>query len=229
MAPESANEKQLLWKGRTRRDRCQFAFEIVRTAGVLLTGISPFLTLQAFRWQQASKEDEYKWKRQDLAISLLRDWDEKTSDRRNRIDRLQAELQGISVAANMPPIGKDLAADIWSQVTYTEGNRTEQDRYNLRSDLISLLNYFESLSVAYYTEAANRELLDVSVGAPLRRWRKRLIEFTNYADTARNDEVWKRIPGAYSIYGIQKIRLAPTETRIAFRLSAPVTITELLS
>jgi hypothetical protein len=157
----------------------------------LLTGISLFLTLQAFRWQQASKEDEYKWKRQDLAISLLRDWDEKTSDRRNRIDRLQADLQGINVAANMPPISKELAAKIWSQVTYAEGNSTERELYDLRSDLISLLNYFESLSVAYYTEAANRELLEVSCGSPLKRWRKRLMEFTNYADIARNDEVWK--------------------------------------
>lgn len=184
-------DEGLIWSGRSKRERAIFLFDLIRTLGVLLTAISLFLTLQAFRWQQGSKNDEYRWKRQELALQLLRDWDDKTSGKRNEIDRLQAKLQGIEVSQNMPPLSKELALAVWSQVGYGAGDLRQRDMYDLRSNLISLLNYFESLAVAYYTEAANKDLLSVSVGSPLRRWKKRLQEFTEIADLSRNEPVWK--------------------------------------
>ncbi|MFN7920321.1 MAG: hypothetical protein U0Q16_09500 [Bryobacteraceae bacterium] len=159
----------------------------------MLTAVSLLLAIQTFRWQQASKADEYSWKRQDLALSLLRDWDDKTTVHRQRIDLLQARLQGIRISteSDIPPMATELADAVWKQVSFTEGKQKEKDLYDLRNECISLLNYFESLAVAYYISAANQELLRVSAGPPLRGWYKRLYPFTAVADKAKNAKVWE--------------------------------------
>src|SRR5262249_35499118 len=145
-----------------------------------------------FRWQQQSKSDEYIWKRQDLAIQLLRDWDEKTTAHRAKIDRLQAKLEGIKVAARMPPIKKELADKLWQQQGYDDGNQEEEARFQLRSELISLLNYFDSVAVAYNTQAANQQLIAYSLKDSLLRWQGRLRAFTNAAKEAEGgNEVWE--------------------------------------
>jgi hypothetical protein len=181
-----------IWKGRSRKDRCGFLFEVIAAVGALVTAGSIGISFNAFRLQQEQLKDEQQWRREQLATEFLRQWDRETSANRKEVERLVVKYQERNPAAltDTPAIGLALAAEAWAALGYTEENSRGHDMWKLRDNIISMLNFFESMAVAVDRGSVDSAIIKDSMSGTMARWREKLRAFTDRADQSRKTRVW---------------------------------------
>jgi hypothetical protein len=181
--------RKFLWKGRTRSERVAFILDLLRTAGLLLTASSLMLSVTAFRWQQQARQDDYQWKRKEMSLTLLKTWNTISAQHRKEIAQLLTQIQGPG--RENAVISKSTSWRLLKLNTVVAKRSVEEDRFwQLREDLVALLNDVDQICAAVQTGVADKSIIVKSLAGALKDTQTELSAFTNAADSVNQRATW---------------------------------------
>jgi Domain of unknown function (DUF4760) len=135
--------------------------------GPIIAAVGLFLTIWALR-------RNHDWNRRQYAMTLLADWNDRTSNHKEAIERAFPGLVVVRwQATGDPHFSKSRAKEIYNSLY--EANEQELDGQPepdamLRSHMIELLNYFELIAIAYWHRVADQQIVEEGFRGALLRW-----------------------------------------------------------
>lgn len=152
----------------------------------IITGVGLLLTYQALRLNYKALKANHDWNRRKAAVEIVARWNDETSVHRKAIEEIRPGLVDLdkSERNRTPEITK---ADALAIYTATPGS----EDWKLRFHFIELLNFFESICVAYHHGVADKEILIISLHSPLGRWHAILVNFIDVVGTQRGYKPWE--------------------------------------
>ncbi len=152
--------------------------QVIGNVGPFLTAVGLFLTFWALK-------ASHRWKRRLYATNIVAEWNEKTSDHRKAIETIRPGLVDVDPSSKeVVQLTKVDAVSIYS-------SRSGTAEWELRFHLIELLNYFESISVAYRNRVGDAQIIEESVKAVFVRWHGILRDFIVVVEERRGYEPWE--------------------------------------
>jgi hypothetical protein len=146
-------------------------FEIIKTVCAVITAISTaFIAFYAIR----TLKREFSWRRQQLAVNMLAEWNRQTSEYRTIIDRWKHGLLDPKSTDELTLREAVELNDYRPKVSNTESD----DREKQRHAIIELLNYCEYVAVAYQNHVADQAMIDASFTGTISQWYRKLRPFT---------------------------------------------------
>jgi hypothetical protein len=123
---------------------------------------SIWILKRELKLQTKAFTDEYAWRRQELSMRTLKEWNVTTSVHRDHIECYFRKKYGHPARDRyLPhPITYDEAKAI-----YNYGAEDDEIR-SVRNDIVDLLDYFEYISEAYNKEVLDRDIIDHSLKVP---------------------------------------------------------------
>ena len=153
---------------------------LYKTLGTQSTGLA--LQVKAY-------SDDYRWRQQNLSIEILKEWNENTSQVRDRVESF------FRVHFGEPERGhyiKGMTEDFATRLYHCrhDANASEYSLREVRADVIRLLNYFEYISSAYEQAVLDRVIIDESLKAPIMIWYSDLSAFVDFITEWSGFHVW---------------------------------------
>ncbi|MGF1638419.1 MAG: DUF4760 domain-containing protein [Cyclobacteriaceae bacterium] len=145
----------------------------------LITIIGLFLTF----WTLKANHD---WNRRHYATNLIAEWNSKTFSHRKAIETMRPGLVDLDKNGDPVEITKRDATAI-----YLSNSTQNVELCELRFHFIELLNYFESISVAYRSGVGDQQIIEESVRSALIRWNDILVNFIQVVNEHRGYEPWE--------------------------------------
>jgi len=205
----------------------ELVFQAATALGTLVTAGSIYIlkrTLDAQRHTLESQDTslqaqlkaldtEYAWRRMNVAIDLMREWNSNAIGFRNAIVKLGIELYGEpnDTSYLKEPISAEEARRLWD-ASATSEDSAEIKRVEMREKMIGLLNYFEYICAAYKAGAVDEKIIKVSFKAPMTRWYELLKAFIDNVDRRRNTRTWPPYCEVMELW-IQQPKPEPPDTR----------------
>jgi hypothetical protein len=137
---------------------------------------------------------EYRWRRQQYAVNMLAEWNDRTAPLRRGID---AALPGL-LDEFQSKKGLELNLEIAKRI-YDAGAGTPD--WEVKSNLIDLLNYCEYVAVSFQCQVGDNVILASAFQNTLVRWHETLAAFIEVTVARRGYDPW----GEYSAF-IKAIR-----------------------
>ena len=173
----------------TPLDRKEF-WELIKIFFGAVTFVSVLIAILTFAFQESVVTREYNWRHMKEAQDILLEWDHRAGPSKASIESFFCRRHHWQ---SMQAITRDDALDLFNAFQpddpYPKPN-SPGERWNVRKDMITLLNYFETISTASQRGIADESILHESLGGPMVAWRGYLLEFTNMMDMKRKRPVW---------------------------------------
>ncbi len=161
----------------------ELIFSGITALATAVTAFSIVLLYRTFRVQLSTYTDEYSWRRQNLGIDVLREWNSHTMDYRDNIVDWSLQEYGEPPEQHyIRPITPELAREIY--------HSRDSKISKVRREITSLLNYFEYISSAYLKEAVDRRIIDESLQNAMKKWHRDLICYMDYVDMHNKADTW---------------------------------------
>lgn len=161
----------------------ELTFSGITAVATAVTSFSIVLLYRGFKVQLSTYRDEYSWRRQNLGIDVLREWNTHTIEYRDNIVDWSLGKYGEPPPEHyIHPITPQLAQEIY--------HGREPDERKLRREITSLLNYFEYIGSAYLREAVDRTIIDESLRNAMKKWYRDLSGYMDYVDEHNHNDTW---------------------------------------
>jgi hypothetical protein len=157
----------------------KFLTWLLPNVGPLLTAVGLFFTVWALR-------ANHDWNRRNFSATLVVPWNDKTSARRKAIEFLRLGLVDLDKSGDVVELTKKDATAIYVSKPANGGSEWE-----LRFHFIELLNYFESIAVAYTNAVGDQSIIEDSVRNPLIGWHDILQNFIQVVAEHRGYQPWE--------------------------------------
>jgi len=154
-------------------------------AGVTLLSLG--LAAFSIYTQQRGQERQYAWLRMKEAQDILKAWDDHTGPKKADIESYFRQRYGWRA---MQPMPREDAIQIHDALAHATSDE-DKTLWQLRNEIVALLNYFETISTAAQLRIADDAILKESLGTPMVNWREYLREFTDLMDADSKGPAWK--------------------------------------
>ena len=161
----------------------------VSTLANCVTAVSIFVLYKQFTLQIQTNEKEDEWRRQNLSLSVSREWNSFTAVYRDRIENTFRNLLGEPEKGfYIKAIDRVLAQQIFH---CTEDEKLTKDALRqLKSDITILLNYFEYIGVAYEKKALDQGIIKELFQFAMVTWYDELEGYMEYVKKLRGEHGW---------------------------------------
>jgi hypothetical protein len=127
---------------------------------------------------------EYKWRRKQIALNMLAEWNNRTGTHRRGIEE---ELPGL-LDADGPDKDVTLSCEQAEEIYFA---RHGAKNWNLKIHIDELLNYCEYIAVSYENQIGDRSIIKGSLCNRLARWYKELEPYVIVTEAKLNYNPWK--------------------------------------
>jgi hypothetical protein len=135
---------------------------------------------------------EYRWRRKQLAVQMLAEWNRNTAEHRLGLDRVYpGVLDGTGPASGAWPTLDDAEA---ARLHEAEPKRAQPDQPDLiavRGHIMQLLNYAEYVAVAAQQGAADPDVIAGSFDGALHRMYHALYPYMRHVTEHRRRNPWQ--------------------------------------
>lgn len=150
---------------------------------------------------------EYRWRRKQMCLTMLAEWNKHTADHRERIHAAFPGLLSGQGNLNFKTHAAEILAGTFTDATSsdTDSSANSDATLNppldaallrdprLRRSIIELLNYCEYISVAYLNEIADIRLMEKSMMSAIDEWYEALKPFVVKRTEVRGRNPWQQI------------------------------------
>jgi len=119
---------------------------------------------------------EYRWRRNQYAVSMLAEWNRHTAEHRDAIDRAYPGLLDVAGPRNTTHLSSAEAAAL-----YESTSARAAELHTIERHIIELLNYCEFVAVSAGYRVAARRILDRSFLRTLHVWHHELLPYIHVA------------------------------------------------
>jgi hypothetical protein len=138
--------------------------------GISLLGL--FISFSVWRLAHRVLRADHDWRRRQYALAIVSEWNDKLIP---NIRIVETKFPSIR-ENNNAPINVEVARELYM----TNANKAEYElNFAVRAAIISILNYFEYIALAYTNGVADRKIIDQSLRASMMKWYEKLKDFEN--------------------------------------------------
>lgn len=152
--------------------------------GAMMAGMSTFFAYLTFRRQSASFIADHERSKKASAVDLILQWNQNTLIHRRSIETAFPGLLDRSTSRGVVELTKQQATNIYN-------SDPKSPDWELRFNLIELLNFFEAVAVAFESGVADRKLIEDSFRGVLRNYYEALHNFIVVVKESRGLNPWE--------------------------------------
>lgn len=171
--------------------------------GLLVTLIGILATLVFGVWKLVKLLD---WEKASVSFELTKEWTDKTLRHREVIEERFGTYLSKAEQADVPE------GDCEGFVNATP----EKELYPLKIGVISLMNYFETIAVAYLNGTADTGLIDTTLKKPVLRYYHKIKKLADCIDNVAGYKSWEPVDQVIAIWTEQDEKKIPRKFK--FRL-----------
>ena len=128
----------------------------------------------------------HDWNRRHYALEIIRNWNDLTADHAKAIEEAFPHIRDIDkTTLKTTELTKEKAKEIYTC------SRDNKECWDLRFNIIELLNHLEFVISAYAEQVADREILLGSLRGPLCKWHDILKNFLDVVEQCEGYQPWK--------------------------------------
>ncbi len=182
-----------------RYGKTKLVLQVSQTLGILLVALSIYVSWRSFQEQQRSFHDQHEWNRRQYTSELLGRFNAELKDHRAPI--MQAFPGLYHQVSSAPPSHEECRKILKAQ----KGDFSVRgvDAFELRNHIVSVLNYFENVTLAWESQTGNQDTIKESLSLTILRWHDFFHNFILEANDEMGGDAWpplNRVVGTWKAH-----------------------------
>ena len=158
----------------------KLALAVIQTLGIVLAAASLVVALYGIRQQ-------HEWNRREQALAIVSKFN---TEMRPHKEAIFLAFPGINDAQNNQiPTQEECVTIIKARARAVKIVRNA-DAFDLRDHVLSVLNYFENLTIAWEYHIGDREIIEEATAPVILRWHKVFEPCMSEMNKEVGEEVW---------------------------------------
>jgi hypothetical protein len=188
-----------------RYAKIKLVLQVCQTLGIILVALSIYVSWRSFQEQQRSFHDQHEWNRRQFTSELLGRFNAELKDHRAPI--MQA-FPGLFNQDSSEPPSRDECRKIL-KAKKGQFSIKGVDAFELRNHIVSVLNYFEDLTLAWESQTGDQATIKDSVSITILRWHDFFHNFILEVNDELGGDAWpplNRVVGTWKAESEQKAK-----------------------
>jgi len=128
----------------------------------------------------------HDWNRRHYALEITNHWNDLTADHAKAIEQAFPHIRDVDrTTGKTNEITKEKAREIYTCIP------TNKDCWDLRFDIVELMNHLEFVITAYSQNVADREIIFTAFRGPLTKWHDILKNFLEIVEECEGYQPWE--------------------------------------